>query len=247
MDNFMDKLSKRFNAEEIMRANAEAEAREMNRAKEQAEDYERMMQELRRLYLKNAEVTEQVQQLIQSGIEQFEEYGRDTEQLQELNDQSRQLARHFGTMKEELRNQIALSQKSVTDQTEAVGGELQQALLHKLDELQAAVDRLANKPAETEESGQGELADIKGALDELRTLSAGLPDHVHRENVKVYRNVQAVIQDVAAQKTREVSDRLDGIDKKSGGDKKTTILAALAAFFSLACLLVQILIRMGVF
>ena len=75
MDNFMDKLAKRFNSGEIMRANAAAEAREMKRAKEQAAEYERMMQEMRRLNLKNVEVTEQVQQLIQAGIEQFEGYG----------------------------------------------------------------------------------------------------------------------------------------------------------------------------
>ena len=91
MDNFMDKLSARFNAGDIIRANQEAEAREISRAKEQAEDYERMMQEMRRLHLKNVEVTEQVQQLIQSGIEQFEEYGRDAARLEELSEQGRPL------------------------------------------------------------------------------------------------------------------------------------------------------------
>ncbi len=75
MDNFMDKLAKRFNAGEIIKANSQAEARDMKRMQERTAEYERMMQEMRRLNLKNVELTEQVQQLIQCGIEQIEGYG----------------------------------------------------------------------------------------------------------------------------------------------------------------------------
>ena len=81
MDNFMDKLAKRFNAGEIIKANSQAEARDMKRMQERTAEYERMMQEMRRLNLKNVELTEQVQQLIQCGIEQFEDYGSKEELL----------------------------------------------------------------------------------------------------------------------------------------------------------------------
>ena len=81
MDNFMDKLAKRFNAGEIIKANSQAEARDMKRMQERTAEYERMMQEMRRLNLKNVELTEQVQQLIQCGIEQLENYGSGEELL----------------------------------------------------------------------------------------------------------------------------------------------------------------------
>ena len=60
VDNFMDKLAKRFNAGEMIRANAQAEARDMKRLQERTAEYENMMREMRRLNLKNVEVTEQV-------------------------------------------------------------------------------------------------------------------------------------------------------------------------------------------
>lgn len=52
MDNFMDKLAKRFNAGEMIKANAQAEARDMKRLQERTAEYENMMREMRRLNLK---------------------------------------------------------------------------------------------------------------------------------------------------------------------------------------------------
>ena len=45
MDNFMDRLTKRFNAGELIQANGEAEARENERLRKQTAEYEKMMQE----------------------------------------------------------------------------------------------------------------------------------------------------------------------------------------------------------
>ena len=74
MDNFMDRLTKRFNAGELIQANGEAEARENERLRKQTAEYEKMMQEIRRLNLKTVEVSEQVSQMLSCGIEQLEEY-----------------------------------------------------------------------------------------------------------------------------------------------------------------------------
>ena len=69
MDNFMDKLTKRFSAGELIKANGAAEERELKIAREQALENEKLLQEIRRLNLKNVELSEQVGQLIQCGIE----------------------------------------------------------------------------------------------------------------------------------------------------------------------------------
>ena len=74
MDNFMDRLTKRFNAGELIQANGEAEARENERLRKQTAEYEKMTQEIRRLNLKTVEVSEQVSQMLSCGIEQLEEY-----------------------------------------------------------------------------------------------------------------------------------------------------------------------------
>ena len=63
MDNFMDKLAQRFNAQEMIRANAQAEAQELERLRQQVKAYDECMQEMRKLNLKNIEAVEQVKAL----------------------------------------------------------------------------------------------------------------------------------------------------------------------------------------
>ncbi len=115
MDNFMDKLAKRFNAGEIIKANSQAEARDMRRMQERTAEYERMMQEMRRLNLKNVELTEQVQQLIQCGIEQLESYGSGEELLGNKIDET-------GTS---LKTEAASIQEALKENTDSVKGNIE--------------------------------------------------------------------------------------------------------------------------
>ena len=46
MDNFMDKLAQKFNAQEMIRANAQAEASELKRLQEQVATYEAILQDM---------------------------------------------------------------------------------------------------------------------------------------------------------------------------------------------------------
>ena len=115
MDNFMDKLAKRFNAGEIIKANSQAEARDMRRMQERTAEYERMMQEMRRLNLKNVELTEQVQQLIQCGIEQLESYGSGEDLLGNKIDET-------GTS---LKTEAASIQEALKENTDSVKGNIE--------------------------------------------------------------------------------------------------------------------------
>lgn len=376
MDNFMDKLAKRFNSGEIMRANAAAEAREMKRAKEQAAEYERMMQEMRRLNLKNVEVTEQVQQLIQAGIEQFEGYGNDGKQLKTLETQNSQMCELLSIMKEELKQtytsvseenkdayvqelnrmqQLLEDKLSGEDMTESMKSALTEAVdgikqlqmtteeqvktaqnettecmktlyaqqiediedakaeltaninlakedtvssiksiqaetienieslkaLHnnttqtietakkeieeviariesesfgnqamlalKLDAVNKALDAIQEKLNPENGEERQLLEEIKASINSIQPVINGMQDYVHRENVKVYRNVQAVILDVAAQKTRDLGDRMDALEKKIGTIKGITPLVIITMIFALISTLLQVLSVFGVF
>lgn len=72
MDNFMDKLAQKLNAGEIIKANANAEAMEMRRMEAQLQEYEKIMQEVRKVNLKNAEVSDAVQKLAEESIQKIE-------------------------------------------------------------------------------------------------------------------------------------------------------------------------------
>ncbi len=308
MDNFMDKLAKRFNAGEIIKANAQAEARDMKRMQERTAEYERLMQEMRRLNLKNVEVTEQVQQLIKCGIEQIEGYGNAGELLEGKIDQTDELikeeAQSLKTAAEAAREEVQalcedVSKLSVKadeglsgvsgrlDEIErAVGDQFrqnQQAVYAAIKELEdkvagtsgveasfeqaferletaAAADRYATEEGLREVSGlvrqmEESLRQNEEALKTVREILVAtrmsveegqkrLEEHVHKENVRVYRNVQAVITDEATKKARELNTRLDQLEssaKKNGGVRPLLIITFLLALASVGLQVAQIL------
>lgn len=65
----MDKLAQRYNAQEMIMANAQAEAARMQNLQEQVEAYEAVLQEMRKLNYKNTELTEKMYSLVDESIE----------------------------------------------------------------------------------------------------------------------------------------------------------------------------------
>ena len=55
MDNFIDRLAQKFIAGEVIRANSAAEEREMKKLREQVAEYERCLQEMRKIQLTNTQ------------------------------------------------------------------------------------------------------------------------------------------------------------------------------------------------
>ncbi|MGN0345830.1 MAG: hypothetical protein ACI4DU_08030 [Lachnospiraceae bacterium] len=69
MDNFLDTLAQKYNAQEMINANAQAEANEMRHLQEQVEAYEAVLQEMRKLNYRNTELTEKMYSLVDESIE----------------------------------------------------------------------------------------------------------------------------------------------------------------------------------
>ena len=78
MDTFIDKLAQRFSAQDMIRANLAAEAKETRKLREKMESYESLLQEMRQINLKNMESAERVNRILQEGT------FADKEHLQEL-------------------------------------------------------------------------------------------------------------------------------------------------------------------
>ena len=70
-------------------------------------------------------------------------------------------------------------------------------------------------------------------------------DFLHKENVKVYRNVQAVVVDEVANKAENIMKAQEEAVKKSG--KPVLIFAVLGFVAAAASLVIQILNIMGIF
>ena len=75
MDNFVDKLSQKINAQEMIKANAQAEANEMQRLQEQVAQYEAILQDMRKLNYKNSELTDKINDLVEESMQKMQSTG----------------------------------------------------------------------------------------------------------------------------------------------------------------------------
>lgn len=319
MDNFMDKLSKRFNAGEMIQANGEAEARESQRMKKQLGEYEKMMQEVRRLNLKTAEMSEQVSQMLASGIEQFEAFANERVQMESDLSLQTECLQNIISTNEGMMNQIAacnerlefvqrtlvqehtndtsnqkqddleeisrmlrMQQNAITDEVEnrtagvslridnsetsvkreisdaayrmeASISELRQNLMEYLSEDdQAEDDEFAKKTVDTLEqlakAHEESSKQIKEMIVNLRLyldeVQKHIEDYVHKEDVKVYRNVQANLAEQMTNRFRDVGDQLGSLDRdvsKNKGTKALLVVTFLVAAASVVLQVVQIL------
>ena len=64
MDNFMDKLAQKISAQELIKANSQAEAEELQRLQMQVSEYEKILQEMRKLNYRNTELSEKLDLMI---------------------------------------------------------------------------------------------------------------------------------------------------------------------------------------
>jgi len=155
MDNFIDKLAQNFTAQEMIKANSQAEAEEMKRLQTQVAEYERILQEMRKLNYKNTELSEKLDLMIGDNAAKIE------------------------GMKIDERKFLALLRDLTDEQTRNREEELAKKEAERLEQEQAQ-----------EKQKESDLKAITELLDDRFQRS---DDFAHKENVKVYRNVQAVV------------------------------------------------------
>lgn len=314
MDNFMDKLAKRFNAGELIQANGEAEARENQRLREQMEEYDKIMKEIRRLNLKTIEVSEQVSQMAACSIEQIESYqvpvseddfkeddsqdleamkeelGRLSEKLAQLmqsvedmeqriitacratddGDEFISLSRKVDESAGETRKQVedatyrieaalshtesslaqlemTVNQMGATVSRVELGNDTNQkaveSAIRNLEQVIAAKDEESGKEQESAKQIKEMIVNVRLYLDEVQKH---IEDYVHKEDVKVYRNVQAAVNEQLSLKTRDLNDHMDHIEKEVSKNKGTKALVIVAVVLSAASFALQVLQMLGV-
>ena len=69
MDNFIDKLAQKFTAGEVIRANSAAEERELKRLREQVAEYEKCLQEMRKVQMTNTQTAQNLHDLMVESTE----------------------------------------------------------------------------------------------------------------------------------------------------------------------------------
>lgn len=272
MDNFMDKLAKRFNAGELIQANGEAEARENQRLRQQMDEYDRVIQEIRRLNLKTIEVSEQVSQMAACSIEQIESYQVSASD----DDMKADYTEEFDGVSRKVEESAQQTRKQLEDVSYRFEASLSQAessivqLESGINQLGAALSRVElgndtnQKTVETairnlemaltekagDEQEQESVKQIKEMIVSVRLyldeVQKHVEDYTHKESVKVYRNVQATVNEQLSHKVRDLNDHMDQIEKEVQKNKSMKGLVILAVLFSAASLVIQILQMIGI-
>ena len=194
MDNFMDKLAQKLSSQEVIKANSQAEAAQMKKLQLQVAEYEKILQEMRKLNYKNTEVSEKID--VQVGENALRVHELQEEELKLLN-----------------------VLRDLTDE---------QIRLHE--------EELSKKDDET-------LEEIKQIIEKTEGLFKHTEEHVHKENVKVYRNVQAVVVDEMKRHTENLA--LDNI-KLGSKINAVMIISIITLCISVGSVIFQILMALNI-
>lgn len=225
MDTFMDKLAQKLNAQEMIRANSAADAAELSRIKEQNAEYDALIQKIKESSEGNAKSAVKLEQSIIQVAEHTERAAQNIEQTARNAEITEQNAKKAAENAVRIEQSVELVERNA---------EKVEANALKIEELVAAG---ISKIEEMQATGQN-TEELNGLLAELKKVQAEqfdtLTDHVHKENVKVYRNVQAVVVEELEKQNETVGKTMNTVAKKVGMAVGISIVAMLAAAGGLA-------------
>lgn len=267
MDNFIDKLAQKFIAGEVIRANTQAEEKELKRLREQVAEYERCLQEMRKVQMTNTQTAQNLHDLMVESTQNFRKLVEENSvKVQEITTQGIEaLGKHTNESMENLKKYTQESMETYQKHKEECADTLQEITkqsIGKIADIQLESDvqkAEAKKAVEaatvTMEQMQEKALKMQEAVKELTAVMEKnqkevdewfkqADDFLHKENVKVYRNVQAVIVDETEKKAEVVIKAQEDSTKKI--TKPVLIFAAVGAVAAVANLVVQILELTGV-
>lgn len=270
MDSFVDKMAQKFTAQDMINANIAAEEKELQRLRMQVNEYDARLQEMRKLNLKNLELADNLQAMIDAENARLQESAgaEDQQDFEKADDISAALAENKAKI-EEMTEKLMTQTKQLTvakletmEKLDAVASRIESRLPQEnrpmLDEIAARLDnRAALEEIASKIDSRPTLTEITEALaaqadaeepdagkelgEKLDEVNAQLTDHVHKENVKVYRNVQAALIDenkklaeALAMPQADIKAQLDKVDKKVTGLKALAVITLIASLANIA-------------
>lgn len=236
MDNFIDKFAQRKNAQELIRANAMAEAEEKEKLTAKLSEYELAIQELRRCSLQNLENSEKVKELLMASLNKIEEVQKkddgeagklaallEIQQTQMTGLLERQQSQVAGLL-EKQQTQMGGLMTEQKDRTEEV-----------LKELKTVFEEQNAQTKELMEAQQKAIEELLHAAEEFN----------HKEAVKVYRNVQAVIEGALPKQTEEIRETIREAQKGQGTSAGLIIIGLLTFAAAAANVVIEVLKILG--
>lgn len=211
MDNFMDKIAQKLGAQEAIRANAAADAAQIERLEAQVAEYDSCIKEMRRLNLRNAENEQKLKEMA-------ENIGGQMKALMEQNDRQMGLLVENGS--KQIEQLVEENCEQIRQLAEESNRQIKQITEECIVKLQGVEEKTEDED-ERKEEVQKILEELRAALAEnmvkVEEQFRQSDDFVHKENVKVYRNVQAATAEELEKQTQAVISSQQELAGKNKG------------------------------
>lgn len=237
MDMFMDKLAQKLTAQEIIKANTAADAEELNHLRKQVADYDDCLAKLQKLIdeenARLAETRKESGNAVNGLAEELKHLGK------QVADQQDVLAKVQQTLTGQQDEALTRLQQSVADQQDTLA-ELQQTLTGQQDEALTKLQQSVTEQLAAVEKAVSDKLEKQtdGQLEERLNL---VEENVHKECVKVYRNVQAVVVEESGKQKEAAEAVTAGVEAVKGKLGVVMGVSAAALVFSLVTMILQIL------
>lgn len=202
MDNFLDKVAQKFSAQDVIKANAQAEAAELKRLQIQVAEYEKILQEMRKLNYKNVELTDKMNSVLDANADKLEK----------------------------LQNAEQINLNKLQDIAEEQKRNYEEVQKNREEEDKRRAERL-EKEAETTKLDHEALEGFFRRSDE----------YMHKENVKVYRNVQAVVIEELKLQTEALCEENSRLAAKFNRITVVQVITLILLLGSIAINMIQLL------
>lgn len=285
MDMFMDKLTQKLTAQEIIRANTAADTAELNRLKNQVAEYNECLERLKKLINEGenkvnrdagepdglqAQIAELLGNMDKAMVDQLcnmdkaiadQLDGAETKVTEQLSGMEKTVSDRLTGVEKTVTDRMDGVEKTVSDRlagvetkvTDRLGGTektvsdrlagLETKVSGRLDSVEQSMsERLKAMTQTLDEKLAGDEMQTAGQLDERLTerLDA-IDENTHREGVKIYRNVQAVVLEESGKQSEAAKETAISVDRVRGKLNLLFGISIAALFFSLAGVVIQIL------
>lgn len=282
MDTFFDKITQKFSAQDMIKANAAAEAKETQRLREQVEEYEKLLNEMKQVNEKNVEVMERMMETIESMNRMSQQVDESVQSMsrasEAVNESVESMARTQEAVNETVQNinraseSVNESVQNMNQTTVAVNESVenmtraQEAVNESVYSINQTSQRMSDSTQVINQSAQrvNELAlngcdTIRRAAEEMKEnpvfekeyiegLFDKADESLHRENIKVYRNVQAVVNDGLKDQTEELNRSMDKTQwAVLALEKRVKLLGLIVGGLAAANLIIEILRMLKIF
>lgn len=248
MDNFMDKITQKLNSQDMIRANAAADAAELENLenqvtvfKEQIEKYDDCLQEMRQLNLRNIESAKEVKDLTRQAGESLEKTAGEVESASVSRIKQTSDLSIAGIQQTQDASIAGIKQTSDV----SIAGIRQTSDASIAGINQTVAESLAKIAEIQDNSGKDNLEKMTETVSGLKNMQdeafRSLEDFLHTDNVKVYRNVQAAMIEELDKQTNELKEAQEKTAKSSKVLLPFVIISMILTLANTGILIAQIL------